>query len=115
MTASGREQPSGAATDVSKTKKVERLRFAKAAPRSILGREAAELDQASLVRTQRECELLHPLLQCCLKALGTGLVLEAATLTEPIEKGSNVGVQNPGRMFTRVLGGGGEANAAGSL
>ena len=46
------EAPSGAATDVSETKKVERLRFTKATPRSIRCRKAAELDQASLVRMQ---------------------------------------------------------------
>ena len=72
------EALSGAAADVREAKKVERLRFAKTAPRSILGRKAAELDQASLVRMQRECELLRPLLQCCMKALGISLVLEAA-------------------------------------
>ena len=76
------EAPSGAATDVSEPKKVERLRFSKATPRSILGRKAAELDQARLVRMQRECELLHPLVQCCLKALGISLVLEAADNVE---------------------------------
>ena len=60
-----------------KPKEVERLRFAKTAPRSIRCRIAAELDQARLVRMQRQCELLHPLLQLCMKALGIGLVLEA--------------------------------------
>ena len=72
------EAPSGAATDVSETKKVERLRFTKATPRSIRCRKAAELDQASLVRMQRECELLHPLLQVGAKALGVSLVLKAS-------------------------------------
>ncbi len=69
--------PAGAAGDVSETKKRKRLRFAKTAPRAIPGRVAAELDEASLVRMQRECKLLHPLLQFRVKALGVSLVLKA--------------------------------------
>ena len=71
------EAPSGVATDVNETKERERLRFAKATLRSIHGRKAAELDHASLARMQRERELLHPLLQVGMKALGVSLVLKA--------------------------------------
>ncbi len=71
------EALAGAAADVSETKEIERLRFAKAAPRSILGRKAAELDQTRLVRMQREVELLHPPLQVSVKALGVSLMLKA--------------------------------------
>lgn len=46
--------------DMRKTKKVERLRFTKPVRFSISYRETAELDQARLVRVQRQSELFHP-------------------------------------------------------
>jgi len=47
------EATTGATTDVREPQKVERLRFAKAAFLSIIGRMATELDEARLVRMQR--------------------------------------------------------------
>src|ERR1700674_3685715 len=58
-------------------KKGERLRFTQAALGSPLGRKAAKLDQARLVRVQRQHKLLHPLPQVRQKALGRPFVLKS--------------------------------------
>jgi hypothetical protein len=44
------EATTGATTDVRESQKAERLRFAKAAFLSIIGRMAAKLDEAPLIR-----------------------------------------------------------------
>jgi hypothetical protein len=45
--------PAGSATDVSKTKEVERFRFAQPTALSIFGRKATKLDQPCLFRMQQ--------------------------------------------------------------
>src|SRR5260370_19620370 len=56
---------------------VEGFRFADAAPLSVGGRQAAELDHAGLVRMQRERKLPKPFAHRIPEAPGVGLVLEA--------------------------------------
>src|SRR5882757_1994901 len=53
----------GARADMREAQEVERLRFAKATPCAVGRREAAELDQARLVRVQRQRERRQPLCQ----------------------------------------------------
>ena len=60
-----------------KTQEVEGLRLANPAPHASGRREAAELDQAGLVRMQRQRELLQPRAHRVPEAPGIGLVLEA--------------------------------------
>src|SRR6516165_6970397 len=64
-------------TDEGKAKKVEGLRFSEPASGSSFRREAAELDQAGLVRIERKRELLEPLAHIVPEAPGVRLVLEA--------------------------------------
>ena len=68
--------PAGLAADEGEAQEVEGLRLAKPAPRALGRREAAELDQAGLVRMQRQRELLQPLTHRIPEAPGVGLVLE---------------------------------------
>src|SRR5215475_12139820 len=56
---------------------VEGLRFSEPASGSSFRREAAELDQAGLVRIERQRELLEPLAHIVPEAPGVRLVLEA--------------------------------------
>ena len=67
---------SGAPTDVGKSKKVERLRFAKTSCGSMFNRIATKLNQTGLVRMQRQCKLFQPLSHIHEKAVGIGLVLK---------------------------------------
>ncbi len=55
----------------------KRLRFTDTAPPAVDRRMAGELDEAGLVRMQRERELLQPPPQVRQKASGLGLVFEA--------------------------------------
>src|SRR5262249_2576262 len=64
-------------TDEGKAKKVEGLRFSEPASGSSFRREAAELDQAGLVRVERKRELLEPLAHIVPEAPGVRPVLEA--------------------------------------
>lgn len=67
---------SGAPTDVGKSEKVERLRFAKTSFGSMFNRIAAKLNQPGLVRMQRQCKLLQPLSHIREKASGIDLMLK---------------------------------------
>src|SRR5215475_14450746 len=60
-------------TDEGKAKKVEGLRFSEPAMSSSFRREAAELDQAGLVRIERQRELLEPLAHIVPEAPGVRL------------------------------------------
>ena len=63
--------------DMGEAQKVEGLRLAMAALAAVSRRIAAELDQARLVRMQRQREPAQPLAHLRQKPLGIGLVLEA--------------------------------------
>ena len=52
---------------------VERLRFAKATPCAFGRREATKLDQARLIRVQRQRERRQPLCQLRSEPFGVGL------------------------------------------
>jgi hypothetical protein len=67
---------SRASADVREAQEGERRRFTQAALLSIVRRIAAKLDEARLVRLQRQGEPLQALPQFCLKALGVALVLK---------------------------------------
>src|SRR3954453_22036485 len=67
----------GLAADEGEAEKGEGLRLAETAPGALDRREAAELDQAGLVRMQRQRELLQPRAHRVPEAPGVGLVLEA--------------------------------------
>src|SRR5271166_6676443 len=69
--------PPGLAADEGEAQERERLRFAEPAPRSIRRRKAAELDQAGLVRMERQRKLIQPLTHRLQEASGVGLPLEA--------------------------------------
>ncbi len=64
-------------TDVGETQEVERFRLTLTPPPPVPVRERAELDEAGLVRVQREAELGEPLPKRGQEALGFGAVLEA--------------------------------------
>src|SRR5215475_4929827 len=64
-------------TDEGKAKKVEGLRFSEPAMGASFRRKAAKLDQAGLVRIERQRELLEPLAHIVPEAPGVRLVLEA--------------------------------------
>src|SRR5229473_913153 len=64
-------------TDEGKAEKVEGLRFSEPAMSASFRRKAAELDQAGLVRIERQRELLEPLAHIVPEAPGVRLVLEA--------------------------------------
>ena len=73
-----KELPTAVAfADEGKPKKVEGLRFSEPAPSSSFCRKAAELDQAGLVRIERQREPLEPLAHIVPEAPGICLVLEA--------------------------------------
>src|ERR1700688_2425715 len=73
-----KELPTAVAfTDEGKAKKIEGLRFSEPAMSASFRRKAAELDQASLVRIERQRELLEPLAHIVPEAPGVSLVLEA--------------------------------------
>src|SRR5262252_1629489 len=73
-----KELPTAVAfTDEGKAKKVEGLRFSEPAVSASFRRKAAELDQAGLVRIERQRELLEPLAHIVPEAPGVRLVLEA--------------------------------------
>ena len=73
-----KELPTAVAfADEGKPKKVEGLRFSEPAPSSSFCRKAAELDQAGLVRIERQREPLEPLAHIVPEAPGIRLVLEA--------------------------------------
>jgi len=73
-----KELPTAVAfTDEGKAKKVEGLRFSEPATSASFRRKAAELDQAGLVRIERQRELLEPLAHIVPEAPGVRLVLEA--------------------------------------
>src|SRR5436309_13144804 len=69
--------PGGAAADVGEAKEVKRLRFTKTFLGSARRRKAAELDQAGLLRMQRQRELFHPLPQVRQELFSLCFVLEA--------------------------------------
>jgi hypothetical protein len=77
-TGSAQPKPAGprGAADQSEAKKVEGLRFAQPARASVRS-IAAKLDQAGLVRMQRQRELRKPRAHCGEKPMGIGLALEA--------------------------------------
>lgn len=58
-----------ASADMSEAEKVERLRSCCSSRCSVLRRESAELDQSSLLRMQRQCELSQARTHCRQKAL----------------------------------------------
>ena len=68
--------PRGAA-DQGEAEEVEGLRFAQPAPCASSRGKATKLDQAGLVRMQRQRELLKPCAHCSEEPTGVGLVLEA--------------------------------------
>ena len=73
-----KELPTAVAfTDEGKAKKVEGLRLSEPAMSASFRRKAAELDQAGLVRVERQRELLEPLAHFVPEAPGISLVLEA--------------------------------------
>src|SRR5712671_7634029 len=73
-----KELPTAVAfTDEGKAEKVEGLRFSEPAMSASFRRKAAKLDQAGLVRVERQRELLEPLAHIVPEAPGVSLVLEA--------------------------------------
>src|SRR6202021_2263893 len=66
-----------ALTDEGKAKKGEGLRFSDPPMSASFRRKAAELDQAGLVRIERQRELLEPLAHIVPETPGVSLVLEA--------------------------------------
>src|SRR5215207_1136539 len=65
------------AADEGEAQEGEGLRLAETTPGALDRREAAELDQAGLVRMQRQREPLQPLAHRVPEAPGVGLMLEA--------------------------------------
>ena len=73
-----KELPTAVAfTDEGKARKVEGLRSSEPAMSSSFRRKAAELDQAGLVRIERQRELLEPLAHIVPETPGVRLVLKA--------------------------------------
>src|SRR3954463_8150543 len=68
--------PAGPPADVGEPQEAERLRFAEPALGAPVRREAAKLDQAGLVRMQRQRKLLQARAHRVPEASGIGLVLE---------------------------------------
>jgi hypothetical protein len=66
-----------ASTNVGKAKKVECFRFSKPPSCSTLSRETTELDNTSLLRMQRQSELLHSFVQILKKTPGLVFVLKS--------------------------------------
>ena len=66
-----------APADEDEAQELEGFRFSEPALRASVRRVAAKLDQAGLVRMQRQRELLQPLAHRVPEAPGVGLVLEA--------------------------------------
>ena len=73
----------GFAADEGKAEKIEGLRFAETTLSASGRRVAAELDQASLVRMQRQRKLLKPRLHRLEEPTRVGLVLEKPATTSP--------------------------------
>jgi hypothetical protein len=69
--------PAGSATDMSKTKKVERFRLSKTTAFSIFSRKAAEFNQPGLIRMQRKRELFQPLPHIFQEPFRVSFVLKA--------------------------------------
>jgi hypothetical protein len=69
--------PAGSATDMSKTKKVERSRLSKTTAFSIFSRKAAEFNQPGLIRMQRKRELFQPLPHIFQEPFRVSFVLKA--------------------------------------
>ena len=68
---------SRASADVGEAQEIEGLRSAEPALLAPVRRLATELDQASLLRMKRQCELLEPLAHPVPEAPGVGLMFEA--------------------------------------
>src|SRR5512134_3720263 len=68
--------PTALAADEGKAQEVEGLRFSEPAPGALCRRVAAELDQAGLVRMERQRELLQPRTHRVPEAVGVGLAFE---------------------------------------
>ncbi len=69
--------PAGSATDMSKTKKVERFRLSKTTAFSIFSRKAAEFNQPGLIRMQRKREFSQPLPHIFQEPFRVSFVLKA--------------------------------------
>ena len=69
--------PSRSTANVDEPQELEGLRFSEPAPSAFVRRMATKLDQAGLLRIERQRELLHPLAHRIVEAPGVRLVLEA--------------------------------------
>ncbi len=69
--------PAATAADEGEPQKIEGFRFTEPSPLAPGRRTAAKLDQAGLVRMERQCKLLEPRTHRIEKAMGIALMLEA--------------------------------------